>query len=295
MFKNKSSMGGEGESGGMGETGAGIRNRTGIGLAPEMALDLIRAAQKAAPSSQGDARVLAEYRGPYIQARESMGSRPEPLVPGPAGASGALLLDKLGERLAFERQGVRLYEGLIGKVKLLGKAAGGPTLGDLEHILSEEMSHFRFLQDAVVEAGGDPTVLTPCANIAAILSQGVVQVVTDPRSTLVQCLEAMLVAELADNDGWALLEQVAQASDAADLLERIEEAEAHEGEHLERVRGWLSDLVAGGGAGKRPAKAAASARRTRTESPAAKASGAVRKRKTGTPAKPAPRRAGRPR
>ena len=35
-------------------------------------------------------------------------------------------LDKLGERLAFERTGVRLYEALISKHEALGSFAGGP-------------------------------------------------------------------------------------------------------------------------------------------------------------------------
>lgn len=243
MFQSKRSQEGEAAQE---STGAGIRNRTGISMAPEMALDLIREAQKTPPSSKGDARVLAEYRSPYIREQEPVGSPPRPLDAGPGGDTGSRLLDKLGERLAFERQGVRLYEALIGKVKLLGKASGGPALADLEHILSEEREHFRFLQQAVVEAGGDPTVLTPCANIASVLSQGVVQVVTDPRTTVVQCLEALLVAELSDNDGWALLKQVTESAGAGDLLERIEEAEENEAEHLAMVRRWLSALVAGG-------------------------------------------------
>src|SRR5688572_223881 len=104
MFQSKRPQGNEA---GIGETGAGTRNRTGISLAPEMALDLIREARKTPPSSQGDARVLAEYRTPYIRERETMGSLPEPLAAGFAGSAGPLLLDKLGERLAFERQGVR--------------------------------------------------------------------------------------------------------------------------------------------------------------------------------------------
>ncbi len=235
------------------ETGAGTGNRTGISQAPEMALALIREAQKTPPNASGDARVLGEYRADYIREMEVLGSRPRPLGQAPAGSAAPLLLDKLGERLAFERQGVRLYEGLIGKAKLLPGMPGGPSLEDLEHILAEERGHFRLLQQAVVEAGGDPTVLTPCANIAAVLSQGVVQIVTDPRTTMVQCLEAILLAELADNDGWNLLRQVALASGAAGLAEQFGEAEAHEQEHLAKVRGWLSASLPGG---KPPAKSA---------------------------------------
>jgi rubrerythrin len=230
------------------ETGAGTMNRTGITLSPETALDMIREAQKTPPDPKGDAGLLAQYRRPYIEENSIMGSMPLPndMDPGEVdGSARPLLLDKLGERLAFERQGVRLYECLIGKVKIQGTLPGGPTVEDLEHILEEERGHFRFLQEAITQSGGDPTVKTPCANVAGVLSQGIVQIVADPRTNLVQCLEAMLNAELVDNDGWAMLSDLANVHGAEQLLEKIEEAESNEQEHLENVRGWLSALVIG--------------------------------------------------
>jgi hypothetical protein len=230
-----------------GETGAGTMNRTGAATSPEMALDMIRMAQRTPADPDGDATALAEYRKPYIEDGSILGSRPLPNdsdgedPDDPA----ALLLDKLGERLAFERQGVRLYECLIGKLKLLGPMPGGPTVKELEHILKEEAKHFQFLQQAIIRSGGDPTVQTPCANVAGVLSQGIVQIVADPRTTLVQCLEAMLNAELVDKDGWALLRELVDAQGVNELAEKIEEAEDNEQEHLEKVRGWLSALVIG--------------------------------------------------
>ena len=38
----------------------------------------------------------------------------------------AVLLDKLSERLAFERMGTRLYEALLNKCEMLGEAQPGP-------------------------------------------------------------------------------------------------------------------------------------------------------------------------
>src|SRR5690606_35377363 len=175
------------------ETGPGTLNRTGVNTSPEMALDLIREAQRTPPDPPGDARMLAEYRGEYIREKTVIGSKPVPAVSGrnripAADGAGSIFLDTLGERLAFERQGVRLYECLIGKVMHIGMVAGGPTLEDLEHILEEERKHFLHLQRAVIGAGGDPTVQTPCADIAGVLSQGILQTVADPRTTVAQCL-----------------------------------------------------------------------------------------------------------
>ncbi|MDB5102881.1 MAG: hypothetical protein JWP91_570 [Fibrobacteres bacterium] len=241
-----------------GETGAGMMNRSGTSTSPEDALDVIREAQRTPPSPKGDARQLAEYRKPYLEQRIPIGSRPVAIDQARTGraeegnTSVSLLLDKLGERLAFERQGVRLYESLIGKIKAIGEEPGGPAIDELEHILDEERAHFRFLSEAIVGIGGDPTVQTPCANIAGILSQGLVQVVADPRTTVPQCLEAILNAELADNDGWNLLQALVATLGVGDLGDRIEEAKEHEQDHLEMVRSWQAAMVMGNAAPIKP-------------------------------------------
>jgi hypothetical protein len=43
-----------------------------------------------------------------------------------------LLVDKLGERLAFERSGTRLYETLLSKFDSYGPFEGGPERAELE-------------------------------------------------------------------------------------------------------------------------------------------------------------------
>jgi hypothetical protein len=93
-------------------------NRTGIQTSPELAEELIEGAINAAPSSEGGAEEIAESRGEYITEGFPIGSMP--LVPaseeGEADeeeAGMAVLLDKLSERLAFERSGVLLYDGLL--------------------------------------------------------------------------------------------------------------------------------------------------------------------------------------
>ena len=57
--------------------------------------------------------------------------------------------------------------------------------------------------------GADPTAETPSADVIGVASQGLLQVITDPRTTLSQSLEAMLTAELTDNDGWETLAALA--------------------------------------------------------------------------------------
>jgi bacterioferritin (cytochrome b1) len=155
----------------------------------------------------------------------------------------AVLLDKLSERLAFERMGTRLYEALLNKVEMLGESEPGPTLEDIEHIGSEELEHFLLLNRTIEDIGGDPTVQSPCADVAGVASMGIMQVLTDPRTSLPQCLQAILTAELTDNAGWELLIKLADNLGHDEMKAEFEEALAHEEEHLQNVRAWLSECV----------------------------------------------------
>ncbi|HEU5133168.1 MAG TPA: ferritin-like domain-containing protein [Pyrinomonadaceae bacterium] len=223
-------------------------NRTGMQSSPEMAEEIIEGATSATPSSEGGAEDFGEYRGEYIAEGFPLGSMPMM----PASEEGeadedtagmAVLLDKLSERLAFERTGVRLYEALLNKCQTLGESAPGPTLEDIEHIGSEELEHFLLINNAIIEIGGDPTVQSPSADVVGVASTGILQVLTDPRSSLAQCLQVMLTAELTDNDGWQLLIKLADNLGYEEMKAEFETALANEEEHLVNVRNWLSECV----------------------------------------------------
>ncbi len=156
----------------------------------------------------------------------------------------SVLLDKLGERLSFERQGVRLYDALLQKIESGGGevAIALPTEA-LRQIRSEEKNHFDFLQIAVTELGGDAAVDTPSADIAAVLSHGILQVVTDPRTTIAQTMQAILGAELLDNDGWQIVIELAGELGQTRLKERSQKAKDAEQKHLQTIRSWLSSMT----------------------------------------------------
>src|SRR5215208_3011334 len=223
-------------------------NRTGMQTSPELAEELMKGASNATPSSEGGPEDLAEYRGEYIAEGFPIGSMPMMPVSeeGEADeeeAGMAVFLDKLGERLAFERMGTRLYEALLNKCEMLGEMTPGPTLEQIEHIGREELEHFLLINTAITELGGDPTVQTPCADMAGVASLGIMQVLTDPRSSMAQCLQAMLMAELTDNAGWELLIKLADNLGYDEMKTEFETALSHEEEHLMQVRTWLSECV----------------------------------------------------
>jgi rubrerythrin len=211
----------------------------------------------------------------YITEADTVGSiPPPPTVKGVmkagmakmAGSHPSIFIDKIGERLAFERGGTRLYDALLTKYKAL--QANGDSLPSakdalasqnselymaalddespldtLERIRAEEVEHFHLLVDALEQLGGDPTAQTPCADVVAVSSMGLIQVLNDPRTTMAQCLNAMLTAELTDNAGWELLAALAEDAGEEELTGKFLGALSQEQGHLVVVKSWLTFLV----------------------------------------------------
>ena len=223
-------------------------NRTGMQTSPDLAEELMEGANAAAPSSDGGPDEIAEYRAEYIAEGFPVGSMP--MMPAAEEDSAdeeevgmAVLLDKLSERLAFERMGTRLYEALYNKCQALGEMSPGPTLEQIQEIGSEELDHFLLINDTIAGLGGDPTVESPCADVIGVASMGIMQVLTDPRTTIPQCLSAMLTAELTDNAGWELLIELADNLGYDEMKTEFETCLQHEERHLQNVRNWVSDCV----------------------------------------------------
>jgi bacterioferritin (cytochrome b1) len=222
-------------------------NLSGILAAPEMAKEQVEGAASSLIMDGGPEMADAE-RAVYIEEGFPVGSLPDLPFDQEAKANEevtglAVFMDKLSERLAFERMGTRLYDAFINKCETLGDDANDMTPVALQEIRDEEHRHFILLNEAITQLGGDPTVQSPCADTAAVASTGIMQVLTDPRTTVTQCLNALLTAELTDNAGWEMLIDLADELGHQDLSERFTEALANEQEHLMNVQSWLSDRV----------------------------------------------------
>lgn len=226
-------------------------NRTGLDMAPRSREDMVRFAQAGAAGEAAVSEPLSGTRRAYTIEADRIGSVPLPTrLRGLANAvtdklkghSGAVLIDKLGERLAFERTGVRLYEALEVKVRA---ARGGAAIdaGLLTRIRDDEESHFHLLSQCMVSLGADPTAMTPCADVTGVAASGHLQVVCDPRTTVAQALNSMLMIELGDNAGWDLLVELAQEDGHAEMAQRFAVALETERQHLDLVRSWLRQVV----------------------------------------------------
>lgn len=227
------------------------KNRTGIAMSPMDGKAVVEGAKEAIPSSSGDRHTQDTLKVPYLEEKASIGSVPPPgSLKGAAktalkmiqGEKATVLVDKLAERLAFERTGTRLYEAVIAKAELLAEKSG-PRIDELEKIHNEELRHFHMIKGYIEDLGGDPTAVTPSADVVGVASSGLLKVITDPRTTLPQSLEALLVAELTDNDGWSTLIKLAESFNQEEMAADFRKALTAEERHLTQVRSWLSSHI----------------------------------------------------
>lgn len=224
-------------------------NRTGIGVSPIDSSKMIEASMERCQGAR-DGYEISELRVGYAREAPPVGTMPLPTTIEGLGrtAVGVLkgerptvLLDKLAERLAFERAGVRLYEALLAKFDAHGTWEGGPDRTDLQRHHDEELRHANMLWRAITELGADPTAVTPCADLVGVESMGLAQALGDPRTDLAQGLHAILVAELTDRDSWDLLIRLAESLDQQEMLGRFREALQNEERHLMHVRLWVTN------------------------------------------------------
>lgn len=249
-------------------------NRTGIATSPIDSKRTIEAAERAVKAAEQarDPTAPAGARGPLdgkaiehervLWARDAdpVGSVPPPgtlkgiaktVLEALKGRKPSVFIDKLGERLAYERTGTRLYEALIAKHEAAHVHEGGPTRAQLEKIRDDEHRHALLVTDALRQLGADPTAMTPGADVVGVAGLGWVQALSDPRTTLTQCLDVMLIVEHGDLDGWELLVEMAGALGLHDLGAQFRAANLVEQEHASQVRGWLTRALLGQ-AGVRP-------------------------------------------
>jgi rubrerythrin len=246
-------------------------NRTGIAMSPIDSAKTIAGAKDANTGDGTDGRAFEAERLYWATQAGPVGTMPPPAslkgaiktaIEAAEGHKATVFLDKLGERLAYERTGVRLYDALLVKLEAADVHPGGPTRAELEQIREDELRHFALLREAIEHIGADPTSITPCADIIGVAGLGWVQVLSDPRTTLSQCLDIMLVVELGDNDAWLLLSELADSLGFDGLARKFRTALAEEEEHLAQVRTWVTRAVLGqAGATPTPRQPDTSARR----------------------------------
>jgi rubrerythrin len=227
-------------------------NRTGLHTSPILGKQMLDNTEIDITEQSTDPQPLAEARADYIREADPLGSVPPPAtVKGMAKSTMKMMtgnrpqafIDKLAERLAYERGGTRLYDAAMAKFMVHGGELKDLSIDELEKIRDEEAAHAALLVECIEKLGADPTAQTPSADLVGIESMGLMQAVTDPRTNLAQTLHALLLAELGDEAGWETLIAFAEQMGLEDMVKRFREAETHEQEHVFKVRGWYESLT----------------------------------------------------
>ena len=227
-------------------------NRTGIQMSPRDSKAMQELDPAMISNDGGDESAMTDLRNEYIANADTLGSIPLPGTIGGAvnmgismlqGDSPQILLDKLGERLAFERTGTRLYDALITKCDVMLDDDISMTIDDLEQIRADEARHFLLLADAIASLGGDPTSQTPSADAVGVESMGLVQILNDPRTSVAQSLHAIVTAELSDKAGWETLIALADEHDLTEMVDDFTQALNQEREHLALVQTWYEEAI----------------------------------------------------
>lgn len=227
------------------------RNRTGVQTSP---IDSARMtdAEDALRVDETAPREDRQVRLDYIAGGDKLGSVPVPATLTGVAKSGVdmltgkrpqVLMDKLGERLAFERGGVRLYDALLLKCRGADTGLSDQDEALLETFRRQEAEHMETVAQALRDLGGDPTAQTPCAGLVGVESQGLVQAMNDPRISFVQSLHVMLDAELIDNASWEMLAELARNAGHPQVAERFDTPLRQEAVHLQTLREWVGRLT----------------------------------------------------
>jgi ferritin-like metal-binding protein YciE len=199
-----------------------------------------------------DASPLNDVRLLYISEADPLGSIPPPATIKGAVKTAAKLLqgerpqafiDKLAERLAYERSGTRLYDAVIAKFIAYEDELPNASLQEVTEIRNEEASHAALIRTCLEQLGADPTAQTPSADLVGVATAGFLQAAADPRTTLAQTLQVALAAELVDAASWETLISMAEQMGQDGMVERFRTALDHETEHVAKVRGWFESLT----------------------------------------------------
>src|SRR5689334_7395979 len=102
-----------------------------------------------------DTSALTEVRLQYIREAEPLGSIKSAAAQLDGGI--APFIDKLAERLAYERGGTRLYDAVIAKFIAHEGELEDASLQEVTEIRNEEASHAALLRTCIEQLGADPT------------------------------------------------------------------------------------------------------------------------------------------
>lgn len=225
------------------------RNRTGQMTSPELSEEMNDVVRSVTPEGAEPSAFMAERLLNILEA-DPLGSVPPPAMAGGivksvTGDQLPAFIDKVAERLAYERGGTRLYDAVLAKATAYEDELEDTALQELREIREEEAGHAALLRTCLEQLGADPTAQTPSADLVGVSSAGLLQAASDPRTTIAQTLQVALAAELIDVASWETLIAMAEKMGQPEMAKRFGSALERENQHLIKVRGWFESLTLG--------------------------------------------------
>lgn len=154
-----------------------------------------------------------------------------------------LLLHKLGQRLAFERASVRLYEALIFKCLALRNGKKSVvSIDKLRQFRDEEVDHSLLLKKAIETLGFEADEWIPDTDSSLLSSLQIPKVFTKKNSNILSCLEAVLIFATNDNAEWHNLHELFTNMGLQDLAEEFNQALEEDSRQLETISRWIYQL-----------------------------------------------------
>jgi len=154
-----------------------------------------------------------------------------------------LLLRKLGQRLAFERASVRLYEALIFKCLALQKGQRKVvSLDQLRQFRDEEVEHSLLLKKAIETLGFDADDWIPEMDSTLLSTLQIPKVFSKKNTTILQCLESVQIFATNDNAEWHTLHGLFTNMGLQDVSEEFNQALEEDSRQLETISRWIYQL-----------------------------------------------------
>ena len=146
------------------------------------------------------------------------------------------VIDYLTERLVFERDGVKLYDAILAKMRVSGDEEVRRMLDQMQEHRDQEKEHEEWLEEQIRSLGGDAHGTTEMSELVTREAKGIDDVILDGDNEIAHLFHALLTAELADNAGWDLLVTLADEAGDRDARRQFKKRLHEEEEHLIFVR-----------------------------------------------------------
>jgi bacterioferritin (cytochrome b1) len=146
------------------------------------------------------------------------------------------VIDLLTERVTFERDGVKLYDAILEKMRRSGDEEVRRMLPQMQEHRDQEKEHEEWLEEQIRALGGDAHGTTEMSELVAREAKGIEDVILDGDNEIFHLFHALLTAELADNAGWELLVTLADEAGDREARRQFRQRLHDEEEHLVFVR-----------------------------------------------------------